>query len=255
MAEVTLHRDQGGNGGDRPLPLFFAPVIGSHTAKLSAVATAALLPGVGFSLKSGSSLHVGVLPIALDLGTWNNLMAGVGTDDFSYNPSTGQVSAGQDGILEVNLYPTGSNILPPGNRGTVDLGSPNNSTSDLTRQILQGLNDYDLSFFGGVLRYDQVPLQLNGDTGLSAAIKAPLDAIKGQVRAIPIFSAVSGPGNNAMYTIVKFVGIRVLDTQLTGSPSQKHLTVQPAPFVDSTVISGNVAVTKDSIFSPVTLVR
>ena len=146
MSRVTLHRDQAGTGGDRSLPLFFAPVLGDKTANLQAsAATAAMLPGIGFKITPGSStLTAGILPIALDVGTWNNLMAGVGADNFTYNPATGAVTPGADGILEVDLYPSGSNLMPPGNRGTVDIGTTNNGTNNLTRQILNGLSASDL---------------------------------------------------------------------------------------------------------------
>jgi hypothetical protein len=256
MSRVTLHRDQAGTGGDRSLPLFFAPVLGDKTANLQASATAAMLPGIGFKITPGSStLTAGILPIALDVGTWNSLMAGVGSDNFSYNPATGAVSAGSDGILEVDLYPSGSNLMPPGNRGTVDIGTTNNGTNNLTRQILYGLSASDLAPYGGQLIFNQVPLLLDGNPGLSAAIKAPLTAIIGQPRALPIFSQVSGNGANAVYTIVKFVGVRVLDVKLTGSPAQKHVTIQPCPYTDATVVPGNITLTKDSILAPVQLIQ
>ena len=242
-------------GGDRPLKLFFAPVIGHSTSGLAVSSTAAMLPGGGFRIRSGSGMTIGVLPIALDDSTWNQVMAGVGADEWSYNSETGAITAGHDGIVETNLYPTGTSLMPPGNRGTVDLGSPNNSTNDIKRQILYGLNEYDLSFFGGELRFDSGPLLINGDTGLSAAIKDELTQIKGQPRAIPIFTSVSGPGNNAMYTVIKFVGIRILDVQLTGSPSKKRVTVQPAPFVAATVVSGDVEISEDTIFTKPVLVK
>ena len=71
-------------------------------------------------------------------------------DSYSYNATTGVVADGTDGILELNLYPGGgAGQLPPGNFGTVDIGSPNNSTADLTRQILYGISEDDLAYFGG----------------------------------------------------------------------------------------------------------
>jgi len=166
MARVTLRRDQAetedghaNTAGDRPLPLFFAPVIGHKNASLAVRATAALIPGVGFKIPPDSGLKVGILPITLDEGTWNNMLAGIASDNYSYNPETGAISNTSDGIKEVNLYPSGSNLMPPGNRGTVDFGSPNNSTADITRQILEGLNEFDLSFFPNQeIRTDQGPL-------------------------------------------------------------------------------------------------
>ena len=196
-----------------------------------------------------------MLPIALDIGSWDNLVINnVGNDQYSYDPVSGNVCCGPDGIKEVSLYPSGCGNLPPGNRGTVDLGSPNNSTSDLKRQILYGLNDYDLSFFNGSLRFDQGPLYINGDTGISAGIKSQLNTIKGEPRAIPLFSAVSGSGNNATYTIERFVGIRIMKVKLTGS--NKRVIVQPAPLMDPTVIPGpTTEVTIDSIFTMPKLVQ
>ncbi|MGE0375136.1 MAG: pilus assembly protein TadG-related protein, partial [Planctomycetaceae bacterium] len=131
MVEVTLHRDQtGSTNGDRPLDLFFAPVLGTDQATLKVSSTAVLQPGVGFANSgvngSGESCSPGILPITLDLETWTNLMNGIGRDDYHYNEDTGAISSGSDGILEVYLYPYGNQALPPGNRGTVDIGSNNN---------------------------------------------------------------------------------------------------------------------------------
>jgi Flp pilus assembly protein TadG len=253
LAEVTARRDQGSStNGDGALQMYFASVLGSQTANLTTTSLAAMLPGVGFRITPGSG-NPEVLPITLDVGTWDAMMAGAGEDIWSYNDDTGAITSGSDGIREVNLYPSGSSLMPPGNRGTVDFGPSGNSTSDIKRQILYGLNENDLSYFGGELRFDSVPLIINGDTGLSAGIKAQLEEIKGRPRAIPLFSSVSGPGNNAMYTIVRFVGIRILDVKLTGGT--KYVTIQPAPFVAATVIPGNVEVTQDAIFAPPALVR
>lgn len=255
MAEVTLIRGeaftangQPNTGGDRPLSLFFAPLIGNDTANVSTKATAAFPAGVGFRITAQSNLTADILPIALDANTWNALLAGTGRDRYAYNPETGQVTSGADGILECNLYPEGTGDLPPGNRGTVDIGSPNNSTADIARQILYGVNAQDLAYHGGELRTDLGPIMLNGDTGLSAGIKDELASIRGRPRAIPIFTQVANPGNNAMYTIVKFVGIRIMDVKLTGPPNGKHVTIQPAPYYGAAVIPGSVQITQDSYF-------
>ncbi len=254
LVEVTVNRNQAGStNGDGPLDLFFAPIMGTTTANTHAVAKSAMKPGVGFKVLP--TRNVGVLPITLDVVTWNNLMAGVGSDNYSFNETTGVVSSGSDSVLEVNLYPTGNPKLPAGNRGTVDFGSSGNSTADIKRQILYGLNQSDLNFLGGQLNFDDLPMQINGDTGLSAGIKAELDAIKGQPRMIPLFSVVSGPGNNAYYTIVKFVPIRILYVQLTGKPSDKRVIVQPATYTDVTIIAGETVIQQDSVFAPSGLIR
>lgn len=253
LVKVTVRRDGAGSGGSGPLPLLFAPVIGYKYSNLNESAYAALQVGVGIKLKPGSGLTADVLPIALDVGSWQSLMAGTGGDVYSFNTSTKAISSGSDGVKEIDLYPYGVNTLPPGNRGTVDLGDPNNSTADLKRQILYGLNETDLSFFGGKLTTDNGPLYINGDTGISAGIKAELEAIKGQPRLIPLFTEVSGPGNNATYTIVKLVPIRILYVQLTGS--NKRVIVQPCPFVSHAVVPGDAPISVDSYFTPPRLVK
>lgn len=252
MVEVTLRRNQtGSTNGDKPLDLYFAPVIGSRQANIETKSISALLPGAGVQISAGSNQTADVLPIALDVNTWNNFINNVGSwpDAYRYN-ANGTVVSGADGIKEINIYPTGSQNLPPGNRGTVDFGSSNNSTADISRQIRYGLNANDLSYFGGKISLENGPLIINGDTGISAGIKDDLESIKGHPRLMPLFSSVSGPGNNAMYTIVKFVGVRIVYVKLTGQPSSKVVIVQPAPFVSNVVIAAKTTVTKDSFFVP-----
>jgi Flp pilus assembly protein TadG len=255
MVEVTLLRHEAGGSDDGPLPLFFAPIIGHDTANVSASTISAIIPGSGFRVEVGSGRTVGVLPITLDVPTWDRLvadnLAGSSTefsDDYTVNPSTNVVSDGADGVFELNFYPHGSTTLPPGNRGTVDFGPLGNSTADIERQILYGLNESDLSYFGGEISLSFAnPLSINGDTGLSAGIKAELEAIKGQPRAIPLFIDIPiGDGNEAYYRIVKFVGIRIMDVKLVGNP--KELILQPAPYVDSGVIYDDVTTTVDNAF-------
>ena len=261
MVEVTIHRDQPLAGStatraDQELPLFFAKAMGNQSAALIAKATAVVSPGNGFYIPPGSGLTCPLLPLAIDETTWNNLINnGVGSDNYKYN-SDATVTSGTDGIKEVSLYPDSNGSLPSGNRGSVDFGSPNNSTADLSRQIRYGCNENDLSYFGGRI---QIPasglLAVNGDTGLSAGIKDDLAAIIGQPRAIPVFRSVSGPGNNATYQLCKFVGIRIMYVKLTGSPSGKQVIVQPAPVFDGTIVGTPGAMQPDSIMTSLKLVH
>lgn len=233
---------------------------------------------------------VDLLPFTVDLGTWDGFMTSYASgswaavqpstrqymycvakkngnsgsssssaplfvDEYHYNAQTGRVERGSDGIPEMNIYPDLNSNLPPGNRGTVDLGSPNNSTKDLKRQIVHGLNAYDFSFFPNGIRLDRGPLYLNGDTGISAGIQSSLEQILGQVRAIPIFISVSGPGNNAQYLIVKFVGIRVMAAKLSGGPGRRYLYVEPAPFFSPDVIRGDTEFSADSIMTSPVIIR
>ena len=77
----------------------------------------------------------------------------------------------------------------------------------------------------------------------------------GRFGIIPVFSSVTGPGNNAQYTIVEFVGVRLLEVKLTGSMSSKKVIIQPANVYSRGAIPGGNSGTSQFVYSPVTLVR
>ncbi len=265
--QVTVNRTDAENG---LVPYFFGKALGTTGQAASAQATAALINNVGgFQIPSGAagSYNLPILPFAEDSLTVNNLLTGlfnattgaaVGlTDDWSWNAKTGQVQSGPDGILEFNLFPQGTGS--PGNRGTVKIGVTNNSTATVVQQILNGISSADLSNYpGGQLALDgNGTLILPGNPGISAGFKSALASIIGQTRLIPVFSQVTGNGNNAEFTIVQWFGIRVLDVNLTGSMSTKHLTVQPANVFVKQGIVPNTSGTQTSyaVYSPVWLVK
>lgn len=174
-------------------------------------------------------------------------------DNYSWDEATQSVVPGPDGIMELNLYPGGgANQLPPGNFGTIDIGASNNSTQDLARQIRTGVNESDIAALGGSF---SVPTTLNGDTGLSAGIKNDLASIVGQARTISLFSNVSGNGNNSMFDIVGFGGIRFMAVNLTGKMSNKAVIVQPAFVIEPAAVTGAGSGTSYYVYTPVRLTR
>ncbi|MGI9456449.1 MAG: pilus assembly protein TadG-related protein [Aeoliella sp.] len=248
---VKVRRDSTING---ELPLFFARVFGRNSQSVTAEATAALARDVwGFEVPSDGS-NIDILPITLDHPTWIAWVAGAGDDDWSYDKDSGAVSPGGDGWPEVNLYPIGNGS--PGNRGMVDIGSNNNSTSDIVRQILYGVSPSDLAYHGGKIEFNSYgKLYLNGDTGISAGVKDELHSIRGEPRIIPIFEALNGPGNNATYTIVAWQGIRIMDVKLTGPMNKKRVTIQVAPAVGRGIIPSSTVGTSGYVYSPVILIE
>jgi len=250
--QIRVQRSADQNG---EVPLFFARVLGIDSHSTQGWATAAFVNSFSGFRAPTSGENLQMLPFALDQETWNALMAGTGTDDWSWDAESGQVVAGSDGILEVNLYPQGTGS--PGNRGTVDIGSDNNSTADLARQILYGISEEDLEYHGGSLEFDaNGELHLGADPGISAGMKDELAAIKGDPRIIPIFSQLTGNGNNAQYTIVQFAGIRITDVKLTGSMSSKRVIIQPAIVLAGGGIPGPPGdPTSNFVYSAVWLVR
>ena len=249
--QVHVSKSASSNG---VVPLFFGRIFGMQGQAVSAQATAALLNNIGGFRVPADGSNLEILPFSLDQQTWDNMLNGGGTDAYKWDEATQTIVSGQDGVREINLYPQGTGS--PGNRGTVDIGSSNNSTADIARQIVQGVNQSDLNKIGGELKLDASgKLYLNGDTGISAGIKDELASIKGKPRIIPIFSTVVGPGNNATYTIVKFAGVRILNVKLTGSMSGKNVIIQPAKIVTDGAIANTSGTTSYTIYSPPWLVR
>jgi hypothetical protein len=259
--QVIAHRDATRNGS---LALFFARIFGITSQGLDAKATATYEGRInGFKIQWPGTTTCKLLPYTLDVNVWNQLVAGTGSDNFTRS-SSGAVSSGSDGIPECKLFPlsngngSGDGDLPPGNFGTVDIGASNNSTSDIARQILYGPNVSDLSYFpGGALQLDPVThtVILQGDTGVSAGVKDELASIIGQPRIIPLYSSVTGNGNNAHYTIVAFVGVTILEVDLTGSLSSKHITIQPCYVIEPNALGGGTESTSQYMVKPLGLTR
>ena len=251
---IRIRRSEGLNG---KVPYTFARIFGLDGQEMEAEATAMLVSDVKGFRRASSGKKLQLLPFALDLETWNLMTSSPGSfdDDWSYDEEQETVSPGPDGLQEMNLFPQGTGS--PGNRGTVDIGGSNNSSSDIARQILEGISDDDFDAMesqGRTLEFDDNgELPLNGDTGISAGVKDELESIKGEPRIIPIFSQVQGPGNNAEYTIVMWVGIRIMEVKLTGKMNTKRVMIQKAPIMVQGVIPSESQNHSESIYSPVFL--
>jgi hypothetical protein len=248
---VTLRRQAGVNG---ELPLFFGSLTGRDSQSLNTRAIAAMLHAIqGFYIPQDGDGNIGMMPLALDLPSWLDVEQKNTVDDFNF--SGGTVGSGSDGLFETNLYPKGTGL--PGNRGTVDIGGANNSTQDIARQLLYGVSPQDLAELGKPLQLDSHgELDLNGDTGISAGIKDELASLVGKTRMIPIYARASGNGNNAMFTIVRFEGIRILDVQLTGQKNKKRVIIQPAKVIArGAIIDKTGSAYSSHVMSPVMLVE
>jgi Flp pilus assembly protein TadG len=258
--QVTVRRTSDENG---QIPTFFGRVFGVNGQNASAAATAAVISnfnGFGVPTTSAGQGNLMLLPFALDKQTWDSMLAGdtsVSTDIWNYNSAGYAVSSGSDGIREVNLFPQGTGS--PGNRGTVKIGTNNNSTATIVDQILHGISPSEMANYpNSQLTFDSSgDLYLGANPGISAGFKAALASIIGQTRFIPIFTSVVGNGNNAQYDIVAFVGVCICDVNLTGSMSTKHLTVQPANCYSGGGVPNPSTTTQTSwgVYSPVFLVK
>lgn len=244
---VRVRRDASHGGG---LATAFGRLLGPEKLDVMATATAVfeVSSTYGFELYPGSPGKSKLLPFALRLEDWNALVASTAPgpvrlpsgrtitiyDDHTANPDIdgpAGVSDSPDNVREVKLYPQNRD-LTPGNFGTVDIGGHNNSSSDLRRQILEGVNAADLAILGGEFSPGpDHPVNLNGETGFSGGIddnhRSALEAITGQGRIIPLFDQVQYPGNNAEFRIVGFAGITIVDVRFQGSLHDRHIKIQP----------------------------
>ncbi len=286
---TTLRGNTGTTAGDGPLPLIFAPVLGTDFAEVTVDSAAVILPASGIRIPPGSGIGSGLSPFAFYEKTWkkywrarqyfvnnglnaSSLRQGSGghqimdAEDLDANgnpkplfyenvpignsgntqlrqlfddkyrvvdPAAGNpenIVVGADGVLEANIYPLSNSSS--GNYGTVDIGNLNNSTSDLSRQIRDGISEEDLEGFANNTfnPNDGAPILLQGDTGISAGLEAAIEDIIGQCREIVLYREVNNPGNNALYTIVEIVGIRIMAVQFSGK--NKVLVIQPCSVSD-----------------------
>ena len=251
-ARVRVQRTASLNG---ETPYFFAPIFGHSGVEQESISTAAYRSSFRGFRAPPSGGNLGILPFTLDDDTWQDLYDGLTEDNWTWDPATDTISAGPDGVYEVNLFPQDTGM--PGNRGTVDIGHSGNSTSDIQRQIIDGISPSDLEHHGGKLEFDSNgEMILNGDTGISAAVKTQLTAIMGQPRIVPVFVAAAGNGNNANYTINKFVGMRIMEVKLTGKMSKKRVIIQPAAMrIEGGIPSDGVEPSTFFIYSHVGLVH
>lgn len=236
---LTIRRD---NLANSPVSLFFAPVLGIDAANINATSTAIV--------RRASTFRAGgqILPMAVPEHVWDAYRTGDRLKIYS------------NGKLKDNLDKDIS-----GNWGTVDIGSTNNSTSDLSDQIANGLRQSDLDALasdGRIASSDRIntgdPLLVQGETGMSAGMRSAVQAIHGEVRYLPIFDTVKGSGNSAEYNIVRWGAVEVVDSIWNGNNNtwirvEKTTTydLDLTPHTDLSDISGTI----DGAFTAAVLVE
>ncbi len=257
-AQVKVQRTNTQNG---ELGLFFAKIFNRGSLPLEAKATATYEGNVkGFKINPNYSQEKCLLlPFTLKWQIWDAAIKGVpdpdgnlATDVWSCDPYGGPVSHVPDGRREVKLYPTKN--MTPGNFGTWDIGTDNNSSSDIERQILYGPNQNDFAVMGGSVELNSDgKLVVTGDTGISAGFKDALKYIEGTARIIALHEKVVGNGDNSQFTIVRFVGCTIVDVKLDGT--NKSIVIQPAFAVDTHAVGGGNDTSNSFVYKPLRLTR
>jgi hypothetical protein len=235
--QVTARRDSDHGG---MVPAFFSRALGfsGTSVSVTSMATVQNYAIQGFKCTPPET-HTHLIPIALSLTTYNAMLAGLTTDNYTWK--NGTVHPGGDGIYESSLYPVSSG---PGNWGTLLIGVSSNGTSTLAPQIQYGVTTDQIATASPTgcslqLGSGTSVLQLTGNPGVSLGLKPALTSMIGQVVVVPVYDPAQsgGSGSNFVYGIVKFAAVAVLDTDFNGSDSEVY--VQPALVTDSTAILGS----------------
>ncbi len=244
---TTLISSERGNAAK----LFFAPVLGRNEVDVRATATAMAMRIFRGFKPPASGRDQPILPFTIDMPSWNDVAVGIGPDFWSWDDELQEVVSGPDGVAEMNLVPEGN--FASGNRGYLEIGSNGGANSALMRQIRHGLSPADFNFHGGALDLgEEGRLVLGGKPGMRASLASAFDSIVGELRIIPVFTEVTGNGNNTKYTLVQWVAVRVMHVNFRGNP--KQVWIQPATIMVSGGIPSNEDKDSHGIYSPPRLV-
>jgi Flp pilus assembly protein TadG len=222
------------------VPTFFGGLMGYNGANVSVSATATAASYAIKGFKSVNNLGAALLPIVLDVNTYNQMIDPLNTqftDQYTYDPATKTVTTGPDGVHESLLYPVSAGL--PGNWGTIKVGVSDNSTSTLAAQIQYGITPSQLATFpGGVIQLDPTltppSITFSGNPGISAGLASALESIIGDPVSIPIYDQSGGVGDNAWYRVIAFAACRIMSVNFQGNP--KYVIIQPALVNDPTAI-------------------
>lgn len=232
-----------------PLGLLLGSVTGIDEKEMAVESTATLDDRiVGFAVHQPNQ-HLNILPFSLNVNTWDAAFQTAYQSQPSRIPDPmGPViaSIGMNALLNwlsapavvsvptVKIYPYKTES--PGNFGTIDIGSNDNSTSVLCDQILYGPTAEDIALIGGLALTDEdgngvFTKWFNGDTGMSAALKSSIEQIYQQPRILPLHLQVIYNGNNAEFEVCRYVGVKVVGMKMTGAEAQRYIEVAPAQMV------------------------
>lgn len=244
---------------NNPLGLLLGPFLGVSSAELVAQSLATLDDRiVGFA--PVGEVPVPMVPLAILLNdpqgrrndTWETAIAQrLGGDSFGFDPAKNQVVAGADGIPEIELVGSPSQVeasRQAANVSLLDLGD-GIAVHATERRIQFGLEPSDLRRLGGTLRLDTANhLVLPGTARISTDLADTFQEIRGQCRVWCVYASDAGSSHTATsrFTVVGFVGARVLQVRFTDD-GRFALRVQPCFVITRSAIAepANRAVPKN----------
>ncbi len=240
---LQVHAERSHRWGN-PLPLWIGPLLGVAEGEVQATATACVDQRVhGF--RPVQECVIPVVPLAaLGWGAddaWTTqaaapAQAGV-NDRFVVNYTTGQVTAGSDGIPELVLCTpklSGGQEVLPGNLGCLRLRA-SVSSQEFAKQVQDGLGPADLAELGGQLA---IPpggsLMVARGEEFEALLPDLAPHVRGVRRAWPLYRARHSVGGGDLFELAGFAAACVVDAYL--EDGRVCLVVQPAVLVSRTAL-------------------
>jgi len=227
-----------------PLALFCGAFLGMDEVEIGADSTATMDDRIiGFRITGDERLPL--LPFTINVNLWDQGFPGdpIGASAFHFPifqmfRLLAGISCHWTSQDVLQLYPNYPG--EQGNFGTLDIGPEDNSTAEIIDQILYGPTVEDIAYIGGLVLEqndsDVFIKWLQGDTGVSTAIQSAVNTIKGQPRLIPLHRSYCGTGNNMMYEVVRFAGVKVVNVQMTGALAYRHIDVVPCQVTTPTAV-------------------
>ena len=168
-----------------------------------------------------------VLPFATSVDNWERLVRGETADTLAREPGQGSfgITSGQDGIPELEMFPGpwDNGDLPPGNFGVLQIGPQGEVLEVLRRQIDMGPTQDDMAPHGGALKSGE---QIPGRTGIKSSTKhaflggwadgRTFGGMLGRPRQLPLYESAEGNGENAVFTLSRFVAVHVMALKIGG---------------------------------------
>jgi len=236
-----------------PVSLFFAPVFGKNTSSVVATATAAIDDRmIGYKTRKTGSV---VIPVTVKVEKWtNDIINRLGDDCFGYDPDTGQITEGPDGVPEISIFPEKQKLDETsdgaGNFGLLNFGNNNSGVPPLAEQIRNGLND---TAFRSVFGSDEarfvdangqaVTYGCDGTTGVKNTLMQCHDAFSsrmGEIIGFFIHIQVQESGTNAIFTLSTIQFGRLVYLNPHASLNQKSVVIQPVAYTGDEIITGEV---------------
>ena len=243
---VTAQRSRKSNN---PIGLFIAGLTGIPFGDVASRVEASIDNRI-IGVRPFEGAPVPALPLAIWMtdptgkytDTWEHqIEARHGRDDFTYEPRSGQVFSGADGIPEIMLKTQGhTNNSQQSNQSNLlvlDIGTGLKNES-LARQFASGWTSDDLADFDGELRVSTGnPELLAANPDLTHADREALDNLIGEPRICLLYSEAEAKGQTRQWqaTCVRLVAIRVLSIR-DGNNGSCELIAQPCVFATRTAL-------------------